>query len=99
MRVVLQRVSEASVLANGALVGQIGSGLLILVGIEVSDNEDDAVWIASKTVALRIFDDSDKIPNLSLKETDGNLLLVSQFTLHSLTKKGNRPSYIKAARP
>jgi D-tyrosyl-tRNA(Tyr) deacylase len=99
MRVVLQRVSEASVEVDGAVVGQIGAGLLVLVGIEVSDTEDDATWIAAKIVALRIFDDMDKIPNLSLKETDGNLLLVSQFTLHALTKKGNRPSYIKAARP
>jgi D-tyrosyl-tRNA(Tyr) deacylase len=99
MRVVLQRVTEASVLVDGTMVGQIGAGLLVLVGIEVTDTEDDATWIAAKIVALRIFDDMDKVPNLSLKETDGNLLLVSQFTLHALTKKGNRPSYIKAARP
>jgi D-tyrosyl-tRNA(Tyr) deacylase len=99
MRVVLQRVTEASVLVDGAMVGQIGAGLLVLVGIEVTDTEDDATWIAAKIVALRIFDDMDKVPNLSLKETDGNLLLVSQFTLHALTKKGNRPSYIRAARP
>ena len=99
MRVVLQRVTEASVLVDGAMVGQIGAGLLVLVGIEVTDTEDDATWIAAKIVALRIFDDMDKVPNLSLKEMDGNLLLVSQFTLHALTKKGNRPSYIRAARP
>ena len=99
MRVVLQRVTEASVLVDGTMVGQIGAGLLVLVGIEVTDTEDDATWIAAKIVALRIFDDMDKVPNLSLKETDGNLLLVSQFTLHALTKKGNRPSYIRAARP
>ncbi len=99
MRVVLQRVTEASVLVDGTMVGQIGAGLLVLVGIEITDTEDDATWIAAKIVALRIFDDMDKVPNLSLKETDGNLLLVSQFTLHALTKKGNRPSYIRAARP
>lgn len=99
MRVVLQRVTEASVLVDGAMVGQIGAGLLVLVGIEITDTEDDATWIATKITGLRIFDDMDKIPNLSLKETNGNLLLVSQFTLHALTKKGNRPSYIRAARP
>ena len=99
MRVVLQRVSEASVQVDGALIAKIGTGLLVLVGIEVSDTEEDAAWIASKIVALRIFDDSQKTPNLSLLQTEGDLLLVSQFTLHALTKKGNRPSYIKAARP
>ena len=99
MRVVLQRVTEASVLVDGTMVGQIGAGLLVLVGIEITDTEDDATWIAAKIVALRIFDDSQKTPNLSLLQTEGDLLLVSQFTLHALTKKGNRPSYIKAARP
>jgi D-tyrosyl-tRNA(Tyr) deacylase len=99
MRVVLQRVTEASVQVNGALITKIGTGLLVLVGIEVSDTEENAAWIASKIVALRIFDDSQKIPNLSLLQTGGDLLLVSQFTLHALTKKGNRPSYIRAARP
>lgn len=99
MRVVIQRVSEASVTVESAITGKIGQGLLVLVGIETNDTAEDAEWIASKLTGLRIFDDNSKVPNLSLMETGGDLLLVSQFTLHALTKKGNRPSYIKAARP
>jgi len=99
MRVVIQRVTEAAVRVEGQIKGQIGAGMLVLVGIETEDNEADAEWIASKLTSVRIFDDINKVPNLSLIETGGELLLVSQFTLHALTKKGNRPSYIRAARP
>jgi len=99
MRVVIQRVTEAAVRVEGQIKGQIGAGMLVLVGIETEDNEADAEWIASKLTSVRIFDDINKVPNLSLIETAGELLLVSQFTLHALTKKGNRPSYIRAARP
>jgi len=98
MRVVIQRVTEAAVRVEGQIKGQIGAGMLVLVGIETEDNEADAEWIASKLTSVRIFDDINKVPNLSLIETAGELLLVSQFTLHALTKKGNRPSYIRAAR-
>ena len=99
MRVVIQRVTEAAVRVEGQIKGQIGAGMLVLVGIETEDNEADAEWIASKLTSVRIFDDINKIPNLSLIDMGGELLLVSQFTLHALTKKGNRPSYIRAARP
>jgi D-tyrosyl-tRNA(Tyr) deacylase len=99
MRVVIQRVTEAAVRVEGQIKGQIGAGMLVLVGIETEDNEADAEWIASKLTSVRIFDDINKVPNLSLIDMGGDLLLVSQFTLHALTKKGNRPSYIRAARP
>jgi len=99
MRVVIQRVTEAAVRVEGQIKGQIGAGILVLVGIETEDNEADAEWIASKLTSARIFDDINKVPNLSLIDMGGDLLLVSQFTLHALTKKGNRPSYIRAARP
>jgi D-aminoacyl-tRNA deacylase len=99
MRVVIQRVTEAAVRVEGQIKGQIGAGMLVLVGIETEDNEADAEWIASKLTSARIFDDINKVPNLSLIDMGGELLLVSQFTLHALTKKGNRPSYIRAARP
>lgn len=99
MRVVIQRVSEASVLAEGNLTGKIGSGLMILVGIEESDNESDIEYLTKKIVNLRIFEDSEGVMNISLLDTGGEILLISQFTLHAQTRKGNRPSYIKAARP
>lgn len=99
MKVVIQRVSEASVLAEGNITGEIGSGLMILVGIEESDNESDIEYLTKKIVNLRIFEDSDGVMNISLLDTGGEILLISQFTLHAQTKKGNRPSYIKAARP
>ena len=99
MRVVIQRVSSASLTVNEKLISSIDNGLLILVGIEVSDTQEDLEWLSAKIVHLRIFDDANNIPNLSVKDIDGELLVVSQFTLHALTKKGNRPSYIRAARP
>lgn len=99
MRVVVQRVSSAAVEVNGAHVGIIGKGMLVLVGIEDADTMEDIQWISQKLVQLRIFNDESDVMNLSLKDIGGELLLVSQFTLHASTKKGNRPSYIKAARP
>jgi len=99
MRVVIQRVSEASVSVKGIITGEIGCGLMILVGIEENDNESDIEYLTKKIVNLRIFDDSEGVMNISLLDTGGEILLVSQFTLHAQTKKGNRPSYIKAARP
>ncbi|NTV17941.1 MAG: D-tyrosyl-tRNA(Tyr) deacylase [Bacteroidales bacterium] len=99
MKVVIQRVSEASVSVEGNITGKIGRGLMILVGIEESDNESDIEYLTKKIVNLRIFDDSQGVMNISLLDTGGEILLVSQFTLHAQTKKGNRPSYIKAARP
>jgi len=99
MRVVIQRVSKASVEINGGVKASIGRGLLVLLGIEHDDLSEDGVWLCSKISNLRIFDDAEGVMNLSLKEIAGDVLLISQFTLHALTKKGNRPSYIKAARP
>jgi D-tyrosyl-tRNA(Tyr) deacylase len=99
MRVVLQRVSEASVTVNNQIIGEIKNGILILLGIEEADAEDDMLWLINKITNLRIFNDADGIMNLSVSEIQGQLLLVSQFTLHASTKKGNRPSYIKAAKP
>lgn len=99
MRVVIQRVKEASVHIKGLVKGKIDQGLLILVGIEEIDNEQDAEWLATKIVNLRVFPDSNGVMNRSLLETQTRLLVVSQFTLHASTKKGNRPSYIRAARP
>ena len=99
MRVVIQRVSEASVTVDGKVTGAIGKGLLVLAGFEDSDTADDLRWMASKLVNLRIFPDDAGVMNRSLIETEGELLIVSQFTLHGMTKKGNRPSYIRAARP
>lgn len=99
MRVVIQRVSHARVDIDGISSGEIGKGLLILQGIEDADTTEDADYLVKKIVALRIFDDSKGVMNLSVKDIDGELLVVSQFTLHASTKKGNRPSYIKAARP
>lgn len=99
MRVVIQRVNHASVTIEGHQKAAIGKGLLVLVGIEDADVDEDIQWLSSKMVNLRIFDDENKIPNISVKDTGGDILLVSQFTLHASTKKGNRPGYTKAARP
>lgn len=99
MRVLVQRVSQASVEVNGELKGDIADGLLVLLGIEEADTEMDADWICQKLANLRVMDDENGVPNLSVLETGGDILLVSQFTLHASTKKGNRPSYIRAARP
>lgn len=99
MKVVIQRVSKASVTINGSIVSQIGKGMLILAGFEELDNEEDIKWISAKIINLRIFDDPDGVMNLSVKDTNGEIIVVSQFTLHASTKKGNRPSYIKAAKP
>ena len=99
MKVVIQRVSEASVTIDSQIVAQINQGLLILVGIEETDTLEDCNWLVSKIVYLRIFEDANKVMNLSVKDCEGEIIVVSQFTLHALTKKGNRPSYIKAAKP
>lgn len=99
MRVVIQRVSEASVKIEGKIVSAIKKGILILVGIEDSDLQEDIDWLTAKITQLRIFDDVNGVMNLSVKDVDGEILIVSQFTLHAITKKGNRPSYIRASKP
>ena len=99
MRAVIQRVSRASVSAGGKIISETGKGLMVLVGIEEADNKEDIEWLCNKIVQLRIFNDPDGIMNLSVLDTGGDILAVSQFTLHAKTKKGNRPSYIMAARP
>ena len=99
MKIVIQRVSEASVTIDSKIVAQINQGLLVLVGIEEADTIEDTNWLVSKIVNLRIFPDENEVMNLSVKDIDGGIIVVSQFTLHALTKKGNRPSYIKAAKP
>lgn len=99
MRVVIQRVSEASVTVDNIITGSIQQGLLVLVGIEDADTTDDVVWLSNKICNLRIFNDSEGVMNKSLIDCGGDILLVSQFTLHASTKKGNRPSYIKASKP
>lgn len=99
MRVVLQRVSKASVAIDREIVSVIGRGLLILVGIEDEDTQEDIEWLAAKIIQLRIFDDEKGVMNLSVKDINGDILIVSQFTLHANTKKGNRPSYIRASKP
>lgn len=99
MRVVIQKVTEASVSIENQIVASINKGLLVLVGIEDGDTNEDIAWLSSKIVNLRVFDDDNGVMNLSVKEVEGEVLIVSQFTLHASTKKGNRPSYIKAARP
>ena len=99
MRVVIQRVKKASVSIQGKIFSSIESGLLVFVGIEEADNEADSDWLSKKIIYLRIFDDENKVPNISVKDSGGDILLVSQFTLHASTKKGNRPSYIRAAKP
>ena len=99
MRLVIQRVTEASVKVDGEIVGAIQYGLMVLVGIEDADSQEDIEWLAGKVSNLRIFDDAEGVMNLSVKEVQGDILLISQFTLHASTKKGNRPSYINASKP
>ena len=99
MRIVVQRVKRASVTIDGKLYSAIGKGLLVLAGIEDADTNDDATWLANKIVNLRLFDDSAGIMNLSAADTGVEIMIVSQFTLHASTRKGNRPSYVRAARP
>jgi len=98
MKVVIQRVNEASVSIDGQIAGAIQKGLMVLLGIETADTLEDIDWLSNKIVQMRIFDDAEGVMNLSVKEVGGNILLVSQFTLHASTKKGNRPSYIAAAK-
>ena len=98
MRIVIQRVNEASVTIDGKITSEIGGGLLVLVGIEDADTTDDSDWLAGKIAGLRIFDDENGVMNRSVTDIDGEILVVSQFTLHAMTKKGNRPSYIRAAK-
>jgi D-tyrosyl-tRNA(Tyr) deacylase len=99
MKVVIQRVSSASVTIDTKIVADIQKGLLILVGIEDLDNQEDINWLATKIANIRIFGDENDVMNLSVKDIDGDIIVVSQFTLHATTKKGNRPSYIKASKP
>ena len=99
MKAVIQRVSQSSVTIDNKIVAEIQKGLLVLIGIEDSDSQEDILWLTSKIANLRIFGDESNVMNLSLKDIDGDIIVVSQFTLHALTKKGNRPSYIKAAKP
>ena len=99
MKAVIQRVSESSVTINSEIFAQIQQGLLVLVGIEDADNQEDINWLTSKIANLRIFADENDVMNLSLKDIDGEIIVVSQFTLHALTKKRNRPNYIKASKP
>jgi D-tyrosyl-tRNA(Tyr) deacylase len=99
LKAVIQRVYQASVTINNEIVAEIAKGLLVLIGIEDADKQDDINWLTSKIVNLRIFEDENQVMNLSLKDIDGEMIIVSQFTLHALTKKGNRPSYIKASKP
>ncbi len=99
MKIVIQRVSEASVTINQKVKSKIGKGLLILLGIEDEDTQADSKWLCTKIGTLRIFDDENGVMNLSIKEVQGSIIIVSQFTLHASTKKGNRPSYLKASKP
>lgn len=99
MRAVIQRVSRASVTVGGKIISGIGPGLLVFVGIEEADNDEDIEWLGSKIVRLRIFNDNNGIMNISVIDAGGDIMVISQFTLHAKTKKGNRPSYIKAAPP
>lgn len=99
MKAVIQRVSSSSVTIENKIVAKISKGLLILIGIEEADTQEDINWLTSKIANLRIFGDENEVMNLSLKDVNGEVIVVSQFTLHALTKKGNRPSYIKAAKP
>ena len=98
MRIVIQRVSNGSVAVDGKVIGTIQKGLLVFVGIEDADTAEDVIWLSNKIVNLRIFDDERKVPNISVRDIKGEILLVSQFTLQASTKKGNRPSYIKASK-
>src|SRR6187431_3751612 len=99
MRAVIQRVRKASVTINNQIYSQINNGLLVLLGIEDADTEEDIEWLSGKIVNLRIFNDDNGVMNVSVKDISGDILVVSQFTLHASTKKGNRPSYIKASKP
>ena len=99
MRVVIQRVTNASVTVEAKVVAEIQKGLLVFVGIEEADSQEDLDWLVTKITQLRIFNDENEVMNLSVQDIDGDVLVVSQFTLHAATKKGNRPSYIKAAKP
>ncbi len=99
MRIVLQRVSQASVIINGETVASIGKGLLLLLGIEEADTAEDIGWLSGKIIRLRVFPDDEGVMNRSVMEAGGEIIVVSQFTLHASTKKGNRPSYIRAAKP
>jgi D-aminoacyl-tRNA deacylase len=99
MRIVIQRVKEASVKIEGNITSSVKKGMLILVGIEDTDTQEDIDWLTNKIVQLRIFDDENGVMNLSVQEINGEILVVSQFTLHASTKKGNRPSYIRASKP
>ncbi|MEJ7587489.1 MAG: D-aminoacyl-tRNA deacylase [Ferruginibacter sp.] len=99
MRVVIQRVMKAAVTIGNKVKAEIENGLLILVGIEDADTSEDISWLSSKIVNIRIFDDENKVPNISVKDRNGDILLVSQFTLQASTRKGNRPSYIRASKP
>ena len=99
MKAVIQRAASASVHVNDQAIAQINNGLLIFIGIEATDNQEDIDWLSTKITNLRIFSDENQVMNLSVKEVNGEIIVVSQFTLHALTKKGNRPSYIKAATP
>ena len=99
MKAVLQRVSKASVTVEKKIIASIGKGLLVLIGIENDDTQEDIIWLSNKICRLRIFNDEEGIMNKSVLETDGDVIVVSQFTLHASTKKGNRPSYIRAAKP
>jgi D-tyrosyl-tRNA(Tyr) deacylase len=99
MRAVIQRVSRASVTIDGSVYSEIEKGLLVFLGIEDSDGSDDIIWLSNKIINLRIFNDEAGVMNISVKDIDGDVLLVSQFTLHASTRKGNRPSYINASKP
>ena len=99
MRAVIQRVSKASVTIENTIRSEIGTGLLVLIGIEESDNDTDVEWLCNKIVRLRVFNDSNDVMNLSVLDVGGNILVISQFTLHAKTREGNRPSYIRAAPP
>jgi len=99
MRTVIQRVTRASVTVDGKVISEIGNGLLVLLGIEDADSKEDIEWLTQKLVNLRIFNDENGVMNRSVLDVGGDMIVVSQFTLHALTKKGNRPSYIKAAKP
>ncbi len=99
MKVVIQRVSQASVTIEGQVIGEIANGYMILLGIEHDDNKNDIIWLIKKIINLRVFGDEDGKMNKSIRDVESSILLISQFTLHASTKKGNRPSFIKAARP
>jgi len=99
MRALIQRVSQASVRVEKKITAKIGMGLLVLLGIEDADTDEDILWLSKKIVQLRIFNDTNGVMNLDISNVDGDIIVVSQFTLHALTKKGNRPSYIKASKP